>query len=133
MTHFVLGFIFSPDQQQLLLLKKRPTDRFNADRWNGIGGHIEPGETPAAAMSRECLEEAALEISEFAWFPVGKLSDQKSFTIDVFAGRADISQASQITDEELGVFDRSQVADLDLAADVDVMLGSWINGNSLIA
>lgn len=33
-----------------------------ANCWNGLGGKIEPGETPLTAIKRECAEETALTI-----------------------------------------------------------------------
>ncbi len=42
------------DDQILLAMKKRG---LGAGKWNGAGGKIEPGETPEAAMIRECQEE----------------------------------------------------------------------------
>jgi mutator protein MutT len=42
------------DDQILLAMKKRG---FGANRWNGVGGKIEPGETIEEATIRECEEE----------------------------------------------------------------------------
>ena len=42
------------DNQLLLAMKKRG---FGAGKWNGVGGKLEPGETPQAAAIRECQEE----------------------------------------------------------------------------
>lgn len=42
------------DDQILLAMKKRG---FGSDRYNGVGGKIEPGETVEQAMIRECQEE----------------------------------------------------------------------------
>lgn len=42
------------DDQILLAMKKRG---FGANRWNGVGGKIEPGETIEQAAIRECQEE----------------------------------------------------------------------------
>lgn len=48
----------------VLLARHRETsDRF-AGRWNGIGGHVEPGECIAAAARRELREEAGLEVED---------------------------------------------------------------------
>jgi 8-oxo-dGTP diphosphatase len=44
----------------LLGLKKTG---FGQGRWVGLGGHIEPGEKPAAAAAREVEEESSLVVS----------------------------------------------------------------------
>jgi 8-oxo-dGTP diphosphatase len=43
----------------LMLLRDRPP---NAGLWNGIGGKISPGETPAECARREVLEEAGVDL-----------------------------------------------------------------------
>lgn len=43
----------------LLGLKKTG---FGAGKWVGLGGHIEPGEKPAAAAAREVAEESSLVV-----------------------------------------------------------------------
>jgi 8-oxo-dGTP diphosphatase len=45
---------------EVLLLQGAATKRLWAGRWNGIGGHIEVGETPFAGAQREILEETGL-------------------------------------------------------------------------
>ncbi|MFP4345765.1 MAG: NUDIX hydrolase [Anaerolineales bacterium] len=46
----------------LLLLKGAPHKRLWAEKYNGLGGHIEPGETPRQAARREVEEESGLQI-----------------------------------------------------------------------
>ena len=59
MDRYVVGFAFTLDSEKvLLILKTHPP--WQAGKWNGIGGHIEPGETPVQAMIRESQEEAGL-------------------------------------------------------------------------
>src|SRR5690606_10332747 len=53
MTDCTLLFLIK-DDEILLAMKKRG---FGADRWNGVGGKIEPGETEEQALVRECQEE----------------------------------------------------------------------------
>ena len=53
---YVAGFLFSPDRSRVLLIRKnRPA--WQAGKLNGLGGKIEPGETPPQAMRREFREE----------------------------------------------------------------------------
>lgn len=54
MKNYVVGFLF--DRGKVALIRKvRPN--WQKGRLNGIGGHIEKGETPHQAMCREFREE----------------------------------------------------------------------------
>jgi len=61
----VAGFLFCGGHV-LLVQKNRPT--WQKDLWNGIGGVVEPGEEPQAAMVREFLEETGLHVPEWQCF-----------------------------------------------------------------
>lgn len=54
-----LVYIFN-DRGEVLLQKK--ARGFGAGNWNGPGGKVEPGETPAAGAMREVWEETDLKI-----------------------------------------------------------------------
>ena len=58
LARFVLCFL-QRDRHVLMLLRSNPPNR---GLWNGIGGHIEPGETPRAACLREVQEEAGYQL-----------------------------------------------------------------------
>lgn len=47
---------------RLLLGHRHPARRNYPDCWDLIGGHVEPGETPVAAVRRECLEEIGVRV-----------------------------------------------------------------------
>lgn len=62
---YVVGFLFDPHLERVLCIRKlRPA--WQAGKLNGIGGHIEPGETALEAMEREASEEAGLG-AHIAW------------------------------------------------------------------
>lgn len=73
-VHYVVGFAFtnipSSSAQRsmlrvLLIEKQRP--KWMANRWNGIGGHVEPNEVPHQAMVREFSEETGCQTITKDW------------------------------------------------------------------
>ena len=56
MKSYVVGFLFNHKGEVCLIEKNRP--EWQKGRLNGIGGHIENGESPTVAMNREFFEEA---------------------------------------------------------------------------
>ncbi len=47
----------------MLLRAKEP----NKGKWNGVGGKIEPDETPAHCCKREVFEETGLQVSDLSY------------------------------------------------------------------
>ena len=69
----VCGFLFDESKEQVVLIhKQRPA--WQKGRLNGVGGKVEPGETPLQAMVREFEEETGVRIEE--WEEFGTLSDK---------------------------------------------------------
>lgn len=63
---YVLGFLFDiSDASVLLVRKNRP--EWQAGLLNGIGGKIEEGEEPLAAMKREFFEETGIKDENIEW------------------------------------------------------------------
>ena len=58
-----LAFIFAPDNTVLLLKGGQSKTRWPGF-YNGLGGHMKPGETPHQAITREIQEEAGLTLQE---------------------------------------------------------------------
>lgn len=63
-THYVAGFLFSPDKRTVLLIRKKRPD-WQKGKLNGVGGRIEPGETPLEAMIREFEEETLTHLEDW--------------------------------------------------------------------
>jgi 8-oxo-dGTP diphosphatase len=56
------SLIFVTRPGKVLLIKGHPRKRLWANRYNGIGGHIEYGEDLVKAAERELLEESGLSM-----------------------------------------------------------------------
>jgi 8-oxo-dGTP diphosphatase len=89
-----LGFALSPDRRSVLLLRKdRPA--WQAGRWNGIGGKLEPGEDALAAMVREGVEEVG---QAFAWRPIARLRGSWG-EVHVFAAEGELRPRRRESEE----------------------------------
>lgn len=62
----VVGFIFNKEMSKVLLIE-REKPAWQAGKLNGIGGHLEKGETIHQCMVRECKEETGLETTVTDW------------------------------------------------------------------
>jgi 8-oxo-dGTP diphosphatase len=63
---YVMGLAFSDDAKDVVLLEKLKPAHL-VGKWNGVGGKIEEGETPAQAMVREFEEETGVSTRESEW------------------------------------------------------------------
>lgn len=59
--HYVVGFMFSEDLENLILIEKQKPV-WQKGKLNGVGGKIEKDETPIQAMIREFKEETGIYI-----------------------------------------------------------------------
>ncbi|QOV92373.1 NUDIX domain-containing protein [Humisphaera borealis] len=97
MQEYACGFLFSEDRSRVLLIRKR-RPAWQAGKLNGVGGKIEPGETPLQAMRREFREEAGVDIAD--WQQVLRLSGP-DWVGHFFRAFGNVGQAYAVTDELL--------------------------------
>ena len=92
---YVAGFAFDERESKVaLILKTRPD--WQKGRLNGIGGHIEPGETPLAAMHREFEEETG---GSALWQQFATLCGD-GFAVHFFCG-VTVDPLESLTDEQV--------------------------------
>lgn len=116
---FVVGFMFSPDRSQLLLIEKqRPS--WQAGRLNGIGGKMEAGETPSDALVREFFEETGVSTRPEVWVHFAELHKEFELVHFFAAVTEDFFDATTLTDE---IVERCDVAKLPTRALPDL---SWL-------
>jgi len=53
--------------EYLMLHRTKKVNDANHDKWIGIGGGIEPGETPEQGVLREAMEETGLTLTEYRY------------------------------------------------------------------
>ena len=90
--HTTLCYIERGDEWLLLHRVKKEQDA-NRDKWIGLGGKLEPGESPEACLLREVREEAGLTLTSYRYRGiVNFFSDRWEaecmhlFTADGFSG-----------------------------------------------
>lgn len=67
MTDYVAGFLINPQLNTVALVRKNKPE-WQRGKLNGVGGKVEPGESPLCAMRREFMEEAGLELDTWQHF-----------------------------------------------------------------
>lgn len=52
-------------EQYLMLHRIKKKEDINKGKWIGVGGHVEPGESPEDCLLREVYEETGLTLTEY--------------------------------------------------------------------
>ena len=121
-----LCFLFHGED--VLLLQGAPDKRLWANRYNGIGGHVEPGEDVYSAAQREIREEAGVPITELRLRGVITVAPEKEepeVLLFVFTARALSRDVRASAEGEPIWVRRDQVRMLDVVEDVPVIL-EWV-------
>lgn len=127
---YVLALLFTPDARRVVLMR-RTRPEWQAGRVNALGGKLLPGESAAAAASREVSEEAAARVPVEAWRELVVWRDPvyRMHVLSAFHAAADHARTAE--DQEVFLADVDHLPDecienlrwlIPLALDRDVAL-----------
>ena len=100
----------------VLLAHRHAMRQAYPDRWGFVGGHVESGELPHQALTRECLEELGVHIHDPVPIPMtvsDPALDMHGFLVTRWAGEP-VNAASEEHDD-LGWFRPNDLAALKMA------------------
>lgn len=105
------------DGQYLMLHRTKKKQDINGGKWIGLGGHVEPGESPDDCVVREVFEESGFRLTAFKIRGIitfcqegGDTEYMFLYTADGFAGEL----AASCDEGELAWVEKERVSDLPL-------------------
>jgi len=116
--------VFITRGADVLLLRGAPTKRIWANKYNGIGGHIERDEDVHTAARREVREETGLEVDDLRLVGLINIDGDQPTGIMLFVFTAQSRSGDPIPSEEgtLAWIARDQLTQIDLVEDLSVIL-----------
>jgi len=116
---------FIVHDQRVLLLRGAADKRIWPNRYNGIGGHVEPGEDVYSAALREIREETGLEVSDLRLRGVVNVcTDPRGVGVllFIFTARAPNSEVRPSAEGTPEWVPPDRIGELDLVEDLPVLL-----------
>lgn len=100
----------------LMLHRTKKKDDENRDKWIGVGGKFEEGESPEDCMRREVLEETGLAVTAFRYRGIVTfvLGERQTEYMHLFTATAWSGEEKECDEGELAWIDRDALFDLTL-------------------
>jgi 8-oxo-dGTP diphosphatase len=116
--------VFITRDERVLLLRGAPAKRIWANKYNGIGGHIERDEDIYSAAMREVREETGLAVDNLRLVGLINIDGDQPTGILLFVFTATSRSGEPIPSEEgtLEWIARDQLAPIDLVEDLPTIL-----------
>lgn len=116
--------IFVTHGDRVLLMKGAPSKRLWANLYNGIGGHVEPGEDALSAARRELYEETGLTVSSLRLVGTIFIDAAQPVGILLLVYRGEYEGGALVTSNEgeLVWVDQAQLDSYPLVADLRLLL-----------
>ena len=83
MKDYVLGFMIDVENNNVLLIRKTKP-KWQAGKFNGIGGKVEEGESYLEAMVREFKEETDIDAPLVEWRKFARLKEIGKWHVECF-------------------------------------------------
>lgn len=128
-TEYVAGFMFSKDFEFVALIRKNRPE-WQKGKYNGIGGHVEPGELPKEAMVREFKEEAG--VLEEDWIHYCSLKGPFGY-VHFYKATGDLRKLQTMTDEPIHVFPVKHFHKAGVIPNLKWLIPMALNGDVQIA
>lgn len=117
--------VFVLHDDAVLMMKRAPHRRVFPNQYNGLGGHIERGEDPAAGALREIYEESGLRVHSLRLRSIHNIDAGGQTGIILFVYTA-ISEGRAVQDDgtegTLEWIPRERLEELDLVEDLPQLL-----------
>lgn len=118
------ALVFITRGDEVLLIKGAPHKRVWANRYNGIGGHVERGEDALTAAHRELFEETGLKVQCLTLRGVICVDTGQETGIGIYVFQGEYSEGELIESHEgkLEWVREAQLKDLPVVEDIPTLL-----------
>ena len=118
------------DGKTLMLLRNKKKNDINENKWIGLGGKFEQGESPEECLVREVKEESGVTLTEFKLRGIVTFSTldgdpNNLFYIFIYTASDYIGEIGACDEGELHWIDNDKILDLNLWSG-DRLFWSWI-------